>query len=167
MLVSLLSPEVKALLQKAVEHELFASHLYKSFANQSQRWGWFNAQKFFTKESADELIHYQILQDYFNDRNDCADIPSIEAVTDRIASLGDAIRIAYETELNLLNFYVDAYEASEDKYMDCVTSQFLLQFIEIQRKAVGEFSDLFAYWNSIEMNKNIEMDKFFHEQNEV
>lgn len=164
MLASLLSPDMKLLLQKGVQHELYASNLYKSFANQCQKMGLFNAQKFFLNESADELTHYQILQDYFNDRNDCADIPTIDAIEDRILSLGDALRIAYETELSLLDFYVKAYEDAEDKMKDCVTAQFLLQFIEIQRKAVGEFGDLLGYYNSIEMNKNIEMDKFFHEK---
>ena len=134
---SLLSTEVRDWLQKSISSELYASHLYKSLANQLQRKGLFNIQKFFLGESADELKHYQILVDYMNDRNDCADLPTIPQILDRIIDAGDALRIAYETELNLLNQYIEFYEKAEDEYMDCITAQFLLQFIEIQRKAVG------------------------------
>mgnify|MGYP002144910621 CR=1 FL=1 len=68
----------------------------------------------------------------------------IPPIADRIIDAGDALRIAYETELNLLNQYIEFYEKAEDEYMDCITAQFLLQFIEIQRKAVGEYGDWLA-----------------------
>lgn len=167
MLSSLLSSEVREWLQKSIASELYASNLYKALANQFQRRGLFNIQKFFLGESADELTHYQILVDYMNDRNDCADFPMIQPILDRIIDAGDALRIAYETELSLLNQYVEFYEKSEDEYMDCITAQFLLQFIEIQRKSVGEYGDLISYYNSVDVNKNVELDKFFHEKNEA
>ena len=168
MLASLLRTEVRDWLQKSISSELYASQLYKSLANQLQRKGLFNIQKFFLGESSDELTHYQILVDYMNDRNDCADLPMIPPIADRIIDAGDALRIAYETELSLLNQYVEFYEMCEDEQMeDCTTAQFILQFIEIQRKAVGEYGDLISYYNSIEINKNVELDKFFHEKNEA
>ena len=163
MLSSLLSTEVRDWLQKSISSELYASHLYKSLANQLQRRGLFNIQKFFLGESADELKHYQILVDYMNDRNDCADLPMIPPIADRIIDAGDALRIAYETELNLLNQYIEFYEKAEDEYMDCITAQFLLQFIEIQRKAVGEYGDLNSRY---EKNKNdvFEFDEYMGEK---
>ena len=38
---------------------------------------------------------------------------------------------------------------------DCVVAQFLLQFMEIQRKAVGEYGDLLAKYKIAEESKEI------------
>ena len=164
MRISQLKQEVKDWLQKSIKSELQASHLYKYFGNYFQSIGLFNVQKYFLEESKSELGHYQILVDYINDRGDCAELPTIDAVLDRIVNVGDALRIVYETEKGLLEQYLEFYEKAEDEYMDCTTAQFLLQFIEIQRKAVGEVLDLMAYYDNIEVNKNIEFDKFLQEK---
>ena len=138
MAKSLLSPQVEAILNKAVSAELYASHLYKSLANQMQRVGFFGAQKFFIGESADELEHYQKLADHMNDRGAVANLPGIPAISEKVATLQDAIEFAYDTELQLERDYTAWY-----KSCDCeVTKQFLLQFLEIQRKSVGEYGDL-------------------------
>lgn len=67
MATSLLNNEIKSLLEKALASELYVSNLYKHIANQLQRLGYFGAQSYFLKESADELSHYQKLSDYCND----------------------------------------------------------------------------------------------------
>ena len=144
MIQSLLSPETRTLLNKAVGLELYASNLYKHFAAQLQRAGYFGAQKFFERESAEELEHYYIIRNYMNDMGDVADMPMVEAVTDMVGGIGSALNIAYETEKNLLYTYKDIYEEVEDKMKDCITAQFLLQFLEIQRKAVGLYGDLIS-----------------------
>ena len=54
---SLLSSSDKELLNEAAEHELYASNYYKYVAACMQRAGLFGAQKFFEKESADEIEH--------------------------------------------------------------------------------------------------------------
>ena len=136
---SLLSPQVKAILDEAVSQELYASHLYRHVANQCQRLGYFGAQKFFASESADELEHYQLHADYQNDRGATAAIPSLPAITDRVASFRAAIELGYETEVALGEKYADWYARA-----DVTTQQFLLQFIEIQRKSIGEYGDLIS-----------------------
>lgn len=136
---NLLSKPVESLLNAAISSELYASHLYRHIANQLQRLGYFGAQKFFQGESADELTHYQKLVDYLNDMGTVAKIPAIEAMTEAIAGLADALESAYDTEVQLLNDYVGWHGRS-----DPVTQQFLLQFIEIQRKSVGELGDWIA-----------------------
>lgn len=141
---SLLKKEVKAALIQAIGHELYAHNLYRSLAAQAQALGYFGAQKYFNDEAVSELGHYQILVDYINDRGDVAEIPMVEAQKDNIKGLQDAFEVVHETESDLLDFYVKTYESAEDKMKDCVTSQFLLQFIEIQRKSVGEVKDILA-----------------------
>lgn len=138
---SLLTNTVEGALREAVQSELYASNLYKHVANMLQRIGYFGAQKFFLGESADELTHYQKHADFLNDRGSVAMIPMIEAIQENITSLNDAIELAYETELQLGKDYERWYKACAD---DVTVQQFLLEFLEIQRKSVGEYGDLLA-----------------------
>lgn len=157
---SILKPAIKVMLQEAIYNELYASMLYKQVANNMQRIGMFGAQKFFLNESTDELKHYQILVDYFNDMGDMADIPALPNLSDKVfTDIGSALYAAYETELALLNKYVAWYEKA-----DCITENFLLQFISIQTASVGEFGDLIAYWDKTEINRNVEIDEYLSEK---
>jgi ferritin len=145
---SLLSPQDKVMLQKAVTHELTASHMYKHLANAMQRVGYFGVQKYFLGESADELTHYQLIADFMNDRGGEADLPALmpqRAVCDDIE---EAFRVAFDAEIELGKFYGDSYSASKD----VVVQQFLLGFIEIQRKSVGEYLDFLATIERCESN---------------
>ena len=136
---SLLKSTTEKMLSEAAGHELYASHLYKHLANQLQRLGYFGAQKFFLGESDDELKHYQKIADFVNDMGSVLFVPSVPAMTEPVESLGEALQTAFDTELELMNFYAEAHGKS-----DTVTAQFLLEFIEVQRKAVGEYGDLLA-----------------------
>jgi ferritin len=137
----IISSDLKSMLDDAVHSELFASNLYKHIANQVQRLGYFGTQKFFLRESADELVHYQKHVDFQNDVGTVAAVPTIEAMTDPVKTLSDAIELGYETELDLYNSYKEWYgQAAKDP----VVQQFLLQFLEIQRTSVGEYGDLLA-----------------------
>lgn len=138
---SMLSRSIEAMLNEAVQAELYASHLYKHLANQLQRIGYFGAQKHFASESADELQHYQKLADLMNDMGTVAKVPMLEAVTDKVESLRDALEIAYDTELQLGTDYERWFKGCADSPM---VQQSLLQFLEIQRTSVGEYADLLA-----------------------
>jgi ferritin len=155
---------MKKWLQKSIESELYASNFYKHTANQLQRLGYFGGQKYYLKESADELIHYQGLVDFINDMGDVADIPKVDAVTDEIKSIGDTLDLAYELELDLYNQYKDFYEIAEDE--DMAVAQFLLQYIEIQRKSVGEYGDLISRYNKCGKNEAaiLEFDEYLSEK---
>lgn len=139
LIKSMLSRAVEAALNEAVQAELYASHLYRHIANQLQRIGYFGAQKYFAGESADELTHYQKHVDYMNDSGSVAKLPAIEAITDAVGSLQDALEIAFETEVQLGKDYERWYKVASD---DPTTQQHLLQFLHIQRTSVGEFGDL-------------------------
>lgn len=147
MAKSLLSAEIKILLEKALASELHVSNLYKHIANQLQRLGYFGAQSYFLKESADELSHYQKLSDYCNDMGWVAPVPAVPKMSDKISNISDALEISYEAELDLLNQYKKFYEEAEDKYDDCITATFIIEFLQIQRKSVGEYGDLIAKLN--------------------
>ena len=139
MLKNLLSKTTEAMLNEAVQSELYASHLYKHLANQLQRIGYFGAQKHFASEAADELEHYQKLADLMNDMGSVAKVPMLEAITDKVASLRDALEIAYETELQLGQDYERWYKDSPP-----MVQQALHFFLEQQRTSIGEYGDWLA-----------------------
>jgi len=129
-------------LNDAIHSELFASNLYKHVANQLQRLGYFGAQKFFLSESSNELGHYQKIVDYINDRGLVATVPQIEMQEEKVTSLRDALAIGFDTENTLSEDYSEWFKQAFAE--DVVTAQFFLQFIEHQRKSVGEYGDLLA-----------------------
>ena len=150
---SLLSPSMRKGLQDAVYTELYQSNLWKSLANHLQRLGYFGSQKYFLAESAEELTHYQMHVEFMNDMNDCTDLPKIDAIADKVTDIGDALEIGYNTELDVYNQYKDFYKKAEDE--DVSVAQYILQFIEIQRKAVGHYGDLLAKYKVAETTKEL------------
>jgi len=161
-LKSLLSPSMKKGMQDAVYIELYQSNLWKSLANQLQRLGLFGSQKYFLAESAEELTHYQMHVEFMNDMGDCAELPKIDAIKDKVTDIGDALEIGYNTELDVYNQYKDFYQQAEDE--DVSVAQYILQFIEIQRKAVGHYGDLLAKYRIAEQTKEIlEFDQHISE----
>ena len=118
----------------------------KDDLDQLQRLGYFGSQKFYLAESADELTHYQKIVDFMNDMGDVASIPDVKGIDDEIKDIEDALNVSYETELDLLEQYKEFYENAEDE--DVTVAQFLLQFIEIQRLAVGEYGDLISKYDA-------------------
>lgn len=159
---NLLSPSMKTALQSGVKMELYQANLWKHLANRLQKNGLVGSQKYFLKESAEELTHYQMHVDFQNDMGDCVDMPAIEAINDKVETIGDALDIGYEIELEVYNLYKKIYKKAESE--DCVVSQFLLQFLEIQRKAVGSYGDLLARYKIAEQTKEItEFDEYLSE----
>ena len=150
---SMLSAEMKKGLQQSIYWELYQSNLWKSLANQLQRLGLFGSQKYFLAESAEELTHYQIIVEFMNDMGDCAELPKIEAIADKVKNIGDALEIGYEIETEVYNHYKDlAKDAMEE---DLVVFEFLQQFVKIQREAVGAYGDLLAKYKIAEETKEI------------
>lgn len=150
---SLLSPSMKKGMQEAVYIELYQSNLWKSLANQLQKLGYFGSQKYFLAESAEELTHYQMHVEFMNDMGDCADLPKIDAITDKITDIGGALEVGYNIEMDVYKQYKDFYKKAEDE--DVSVAQYILQFIEIQRKAVGHYGDLLAKYKIAESTKEL------------
>jgi ferritin len=160
---NLLTAEMTEWLQKSISSELYASHLYKHIANQMQFLGFFGAQKYWLKESADELTHYQIHVDFMNDMGTVAQLPAIQPIKENISTIEDALAVAYNTELALLNQYKEFYKIAEEQ--DCIVDVYLHQFIEIQRKSVGEYGDLIARYTRCGKNEAaiLEFDEYLSE----
>lgn len=91
--------------------------------------------------------------EFMNDMGDCTDLPKIDAITDKVTDIGDALEIGYNTELDVYNQYKDFYKKAEDE--DVSVAQYILQFIEIQRKAVGQYGDLLAKYKVAESTKEL------------
>ena len=153
MLKSLLSSKMKKGLQDALHVELYQSNLWKSLANQMQRAGFFGSQKYFLAESAEELTHYQIIADFMNDMGDMADLPEIAAITDKATTIGEALNIGYDMEVDVLNQYKKLYSDALDS--DVAVAKFVEQFLEIQVKAVGHYGDLLSKYKTAEETKEI------------
>jgi len=152
-LKSLLSPSMKKGMQDAIYIELYQSNLWKSLANQLQRIGYFGSQKYFLAESAEELTHYQMHVEFMNDMGDCADLPKIDAITDKVTDSGDTMEDGYNIEMDVYNQYKEFYEKAEDE--DVVVAQYLLKFLKIQREAVGHYGDLLAKYKIAESTKEL------------
>lgn len=143
---SLLSPELKDGLNSAIVQELFQSNLWKSLANQMQRQGFFGTQKYFLKESVEELGHYQMIVDFMNDLGDMATVPALDMPMAEAEEIGDALVIAYNKEVEVYNFYKALYAMAMVE--DVVVAQFLLQFLQIQKEAVGAYGDLISTYRT-------------------
>ncbi len=137
---NLLSGVDQAILSEAISSELYASNLYRHLANQAQRLGYLGAAKFFLHESEDETEHYQRIADFVNDRGSVAAVPGIPAARATVTDLRSAIQAAYDAEVKLSMDYENFHRRSTSP----TVQQFLLQFLEIQSKAVGEYGDLLA-----------------------
>jgi len=136
---TLISKPSLAIINEAIQAELDAFYLYKHLANQTQRLGLFGASSYFHKESSDEMAHYQLHADFLNDRGTVAELPTIEEITDGVGGLMDALKTALQAEIDLGINYSNWY--AETAIKDPTTGQHLLQFIEIQRKSIGEYGD--------------------------
>ncbi len=159
----LISERTGKFLATAMADEMYASHLYRYVSNKLQFIGFFGAQKYFKKESENELTHFDKIAQFYNDMNCVSPMPLVPKIEDKIDSLADALEIYYKAEYNLLEKYEKAYIYANAS--DVVTAQFLFQFLEIQRESVGEASDLIARYNQSEGSKAaiIELDEYMSE----
>lgn len=146
LIKSLLATATQTILNEAIQEELYASNLYLHLANHAQRLGLLGTAKYFKQESKDERKHYQMLADYINDRGGVAEIMSVDAIDDKaVSNLEEAIDCAYNAEIYLEKKYSKWYEKLISS--DPVTANFLVKFLKIQRKSIGELGDIIATIN--------------------
>jgi ferritin len=130
--------EIKAL-NKFGQFEMTASHTYMFLANRMRSLGYFGAAKFFNAESDDERVHYRKLEDFANDMSCELSVESLENIDAKIENISDALNHAYVMERELM----DAYESvAGGNSITFKTRALLHDFVNIQIKAVGEYSDL-------------------------
>lgn len=145
---NLLSPSDQAMVTNAMQNELTASLSYRQFAAIMKRVGFFGAAAFFNKESQDEMTHYVKWEDFANDCGYLALVPEVEDDLDEPTGLREAVEAAYDMEKALLEFYCNRLEMADNRILHPI----LLEFIDVQRHAVGEYGDLLSTLNRAKDN---------------
>lgn len=147
-----LSKEIVKLLSPRIQDELFASYFYRDASNYLKGVGYNTAAAYFAKESADELVHSSILENYLVDWNVHPELESIDAQDNSFDGLIDVIEKAYTLEYALYESYekttLDVFKSG-----DTCTFFFLAQFNDFQRKAVAEYSDMLNMLDGVEDEK--------------
>jgi ferritin len=147
-----LSAEIVKPLLERLDDEYTAFAFYRDASNYLRGIGFFTAADYFAKESADELTHAKIIENYIVDWNVHPKLPSVDAQDNGFKGLIDVIEKSYQIEYAL-------YEAYEETTMDIFkkgdtcTFFFLAQFNEFQRKAVAEYSDMLNLLDGVEDEK--------------
>lgn len=141
----LLSGNYVALLNARVSGELQAEAMYRQMANTFQGMGMFGAQKFCLSQAAEEATHYQRLVDILNDYGIVAAYQFKAVEISPELGIGEMLMYAMAKEQELFKAYsLIAYEAMSNEEKEMGVHQAALEFVEIQRKAVGEFGDILA-----------------------
>jgi ferritin len=145
------------IINSRIGDEYTAHYFYKSAANFSNNFGFFNAGKFFDSESKSELDHANGLMDYMVKWNCKPTIPSTPA-NFKFEGLVDCIEKAYDLEYNLLN----KYNESSRKLLvqDLTTFDFLQGYRKIQDDAVAEYSDLLNVLSLIDATDKFQLFVF-------
>ncbi len=140
--------------------EYAAHYFYRYVAQCLKSEGFEIAANYFFAEAEDELKHAKIISDYVNQWNGEVDFMPIAEPIDT-EGLVDIIYAAYAMEFELLNSYkyagTEMFENGDLEHFG-----FIQQFIEIQNKAVGEYSDkinMLALFNKEDKNWLFQFEK--------
>lgn len=149
-----LSPDIVEALEKRITSEYVAHFAYRNAANWCRNANYKKAAEFFEAESASELEHAKMLQDYLTQWNIVPKIaPAMPGVC--FTSLVQIIDEAYDLEYNLLESY------STLQHLLCeahpATFNFIQKFVDIQNEAVGEYSDLLNALCLININNKLDL----------
>ena len=148
-----LSKEIVKLLSPRIQDEQYASYFYRDASNYLKGIGFNTAAAYFAKESADELLHSSILENYLVDWNVHPELESIEAQDNSFEGLIDVIEKSYELEYQLYERYekttLDVFKSG-----DMCTFFLLAKFNDFQCKAVAEYSDMLNMLEGVEDEKS-------------
>lgn len=137
-------------LEKRINGELVAEHMYRCLALSAQNIGFFGFQKFFEKEAEAEKEHFKKLTDICNDYGFRPKVTV--GLTDNYETETpmDWLKTAYGAELKLFTEYSELYNQCKDR--EPILAEALLFFLKEQRTSVGEFGDLIARLELCENN---------------
>jgi ferritin len=151
-----LNKEIVNLIMPRHSDEMTAFMFYRNAANWCQNEGFFLAAKFFNEESADELKHAKIWEDYLTSWNVMPQIGDVEEQDVSYKSLSGLIESAYDIEKTLY----DSYEQTTSDVLatgDMCTFFFLAQFNEIQRTSMSLYSDMINILTGTEEDSKFEL----------
>jgi ferritin len=135
----LLSEAEQKVINKFGKLELTASQAYLHLTNRMKSLGYFGAEKFFAQESKDERKHYAKHEDFMNKLNCELSVEALNTMTSDVASIKDALEMAFQMEKDLLLEYEKEARNAE---LSVKVVLLLQEFVEIQVDAVGEYGDL-------------------------
>ncbi len=118
----------------------YAAHYAYEYAGQCFKNKGYNiAAEYFFKEAEDELKHARMIELYAAQWNTDLDFLAIEPPME-VETIDGALEAFYTMEMGLLNSYkstaMETFESGELEHFI-----FLQSFVDIQNKAVGEYSD--------------------------
>jgi ferritin len=127
----MLSKKMAALLNKQIETEANASHVYLSMASWVEVNGYEGAAAFLYGHSEEERMHMLKLLRYVNERGGHGLVPEIKAPSEKFKSLGDILEDLLKHEVKVsaeINKIVDAALAEKDY----ATHNFLQWYVQEQ-----------------------------------
>jgi len=151
-----LSKEVVDLLLERISGEFRAFALYRSATNWCSDQGFMKASAFFKAESDDELKHAKIIEDLLTGFNIIFELPCSGIPQSEFKDLAEVLQKAYDMEYELYQAYEDL-AAKILEMGELSTFQFLLQFLEIQRNSVIEYSDKINILEKTDVNDKFQM----------
>lgn len=150
---ALLDKDCVSKLEAALRYELGHFYLYKHLAIAMQAVGYFGAQAYFDKESAEENEHAQKHIQFLNDMGIKAKLPPLTPESESPTTLYDAVELAYDNEKDLLDYYKDMYKA--EVMENPQVAEHLNFYLKTQVDAVGFYGDILATMDSEKSNDNV------------
>jgi len=136
----ILSEKIESKLNELIGQELYAMYAYKAIANWCQDAGFLRAHPFFIKESSDEKLHAEILEQYILDMGGVPDLKKIDKPEESFKSLTDVVYASYDMEVALGEKYAEfALECVKE---DAITLTKIQEFIKIQTESIGFYGDI-------------------------
>jgi ferritin len=139
--MELLTEAEKKVINKFGKLELTASQAYLHLSNRMKTLSYFGAEKFFLNESEDERKHYNNHSQFMNNLGCELSVEGLSAMTSDVASIKDALDMAFEMEKDLLLEYEKEVRNAE---LSVKVVLLLQKFVEIQVESVGKYGDLLA-----------------------
>ena len=140
MTPQVLDKKIVSLLEDRLKDEYKAHYHYQAASNWCKNLGYSGGEKFFLKESTDELAHARKLQDYLSDWNVIPNLTSIEKPKVDFKNLYELVCMSYELELDLYKKYNST--SADVLPLDPSVFTFLDDFREIQTSSVAEYATL-------------------------
>jgi len=134
-----------------IESEYDAFYHYRALTNWCRGVGYNLAADFFEKESQDELEHAKVLERYLVDWNVIVKLPVVESPKVSFADLVAGISDSYKMEYDLYQLYQKKVKKVFD--MDVALFGVLQERLEVQLKAVIEYSDKLNMLEGVELTK--------------
>lgn len=137
-----ISAKLNAAINAQIGHELASSHQYLNMAAYFDDRALKKLSKFFFEQADEEREHALKFIEYLNDVDAKVEIPAVAAPKPHFDTAEEAIKLAYDSELNLtsaINALMD--QAIADK--DYAAQEMLRWFITEQVEEVKTMEDMF------------------------